>query len=401
MKLINDCHLMNITPRSDIVMVRGQGSYLWDSLGRRYLDFMQGWAVNALGHAPPELHAALSHQAELLVTPSPAFHNAPQLELAQRLAELSGLDEVHFSNSGAEANEVAIKLARKWGKVKKNGAYEVITTHDAFHGRTLAMMAASGKPGWNQLFPPLPDGFRKVCYGDVSAVAAAITPHTAAVMVEPIQGEAGVVVPPDGYLRDLRQLADERNILLILDEVQTGMGRTGTVLSYQYDRIIPDVLTLGKGLGAGYPISATLARKHASCFEFGDQGGTFNGSPLGTAVANAIVGVIAQREFLEHVLEMGAYLEQRLHQLKELWSETRVRGRGLLWAMELGCNRAEEIRDSALRHGLIVNAARPSVLRFSPSLRVTRDEVDAAVECLKQALLATLPAGRSFSLHSA
>ena len=386
MKTVNDSHLMKITPRPDLIMVRGRGSYLWDSLGRRYLDFMQGWAVNALGHAAPELHAAITAQAELLVTPSPAFHNAPQLELAQRLAELTGLDEVHFSNSGAEANEVAVKLARKWGKNNKNGAYEVITTHDSFHGRTLAMMAASGKPGWDQLFAPLPAGFRKVAYGDFAALAQAVTPHTVAIMVEPIQGEAGVVVPPAGYLRALRQLADERHLLVIFDEIQTGMGRTGTLFAYQHEQVLPDIMTLGKGLGAGYPISATLARKHASCFEFGDQGGTFNGGPLGAAVASAAVRIIATDEFLANVVAMGCYLQQRLRQLAKGWVKAHVRGRGLLWAIDLGCNRAEEIRDAALERGLIVNAARPNVLRMSPSLRVTKTEIDEAVACLDRCM---------------
>lgn len=391
MKTVDDSHLMKITERPDIVMARGEGSYLWDSAGRRYLDFIQGWAVNALGHAPRELHAALSNQAAVLVTPSPAFHNAPQLELANLLCSLTGLDQAHFSNSGAEANEVAIKLARKWGKVKKNGAYEVITTHDAFHGRTLATMAASGKPGWNQLFPPLPDGFRKVRYGDIAAVEQAITPHTAAIMVEPIQGEAGVVVPPDGYLRALRQLANQQNVLLILDEVQTGMGRTGTLFAFEHEGVTPDIVTLGKGLGAGFPISATLALERASCFDCGDQGGTFNGNPLGAAVATAVVHVIANEAFLEHVRIAGAYLERRLQELARLCG-AHVRGRGLLWAMELGCNRADEVRNTALQCGLIVNAARPSVLRFAPSLRVTLNEIDEATACLKEAMTSTLRA---------
>jgi acetylornithine/N-succinyldiaminopimelate aminotransferase len=295
---------------------------------------------------------------------------------------------VHFSNSGAEANEVAIKLARKWGKVKKNGAYEVITTHDAFHGRTLAMMAASGKPGWNQMFPPLPDGFRKVPYGDAAAMAQAITSHTAAIMVEPIQGEAGVVIPPAGYLKALRQLANERNILLILDEIQTGMGRTGTMFACAHEGIVPDILTLGKGLGAGFPISATLALKHAACFDCGDQGGTFNGNPLGTAVALAVVNAVANDEFLGRVQAMGAYLGEKLNALSRAWRGSWARGRGLLWALELGSDRAEEIRDAALSRGLIVNAARPSILRLAPSLRVSKSELDEAIECLETALLA-------------
>lgn len=239
MDTTDDQYLMKTTPRPDVVMVRGKGSYLWDSSGKRYLDFVQGWAVNALGHAPDVLRQAAIEQTSLLVTASPAYHNAPQLKLAKRLCALTGLDQAHFSSSGAEANEVAVKLARKWGRLHKNGAYEIVTTHNAFHGRTLAMMAASGKPGWDELFPPLPAGFRHVKYGDVSAVAAALSSQTVAIMVEPVQGEAGVVVPPGGYLNELRQLADQAGILLIVDEIQTGLGRTGPHLPFRARRSTP------------------------------------------------------------------------------------------------------------------------------------------------------------------
>lgn len=386
MKPINDKHLMKITQRPEAVMVRGEGSYLWDHHGKKYLDFIQGWAVNALGHAPPELQMALTQQSQLLVTPSPAFHNAPQLELAELLATLSGLDQVHFSNSGAEANEVAVKLARKWGQLHRNGAYEIVTTHDAFHGRTLAMMAASGKPGWDRLFPPLPPGFRKVRYGDASAMADAIGPHVAAIMVEPIQGEAGCVVPPPDYLKQLRKLADEHDVLLILDEIQTGMGRTGSLFAYQSQGVEPDILTVGKGLGAGFPVSATLAKSRASCFQLGDQGGTFNGNPLGTAVGREVVKVVSQPEFLERVNVLGRYLKDRLEHMTRSWHGASIRGRGLLWGVELGAPRACEIRDAAFEMGLIVNAARPSILRLMPSLRVTEAEIDEAVATLERVM---------------
>jgi acetylornithine/N-succinyldiaminopimelate aminotransferase len=373
-------------------MVKGQGSYLWDNQGKQYLDFVQGWAVNALGHSSPELRDAIAKQAELLVTPSPAFHNAPQLKLAARLAELTGLDQAHFSSSGAEANEVAVKLARKWGKSARNGAYEIITTHDSFHGRTLAMMAASGKSGWDNLFPPVVTGFRKVPFGDVAAVAQAITTRTAAIMVEPIQGEAGVVVPQRGYLKALRKLADDSGILLILDEIQTGIARTGTLFAYQHERILPDILTLGKGLGAGFPISATLAAHKVCCFDYGDQGGTFNGNPLGASAANSVLDVVCHADFLASVSRVGQRLEQALNALAVRMNFKQVRGKGLLWAVDLGSDIAVTVRDACLQRGLIVNAARPAILRFMPSLRVTVAEVNEAIDLLEASLSSVLTA---------
>jgi acetylornithine/N-succinyldiaminopimelate aminotransferase len=245
--------------RPDLVMVRGQGSELFDRTGRRYLDFVQGWAVNCLGHCPEELASALATQSRELLTPSPAYHNERALEVAADLTRLSGLDRAFLCNSGAEANECAVKLARKWGRLHKGGAVEVVTTHQGFHGRTLAMMAASGKDGWDGLFPPNLEGFVKVPFGDVEAVDRAIGERTAAILVEPIQGEAGVIVPPEGYLRALRTLADERGVLLMFDEIQTGVGRTGTFFRFEQEGARPDVMTLGKGLGGGVPVAAVVA----------------------------------------------------------------------------------------------------------------------------------------------
>jgi len=392
MNPINEKYLMKITSRPDVVMMHGQGSYIWDNLGNKYLDFIQGWAVNALGHAPREVSEALAEQAAVLLTPSPAYHNGPQLKLAERLCRLTGLDEAHFSNSGAEANEVAVKLARKWGRLHKRGAFEVVTTQNGFHGRTLAMMAASGKPGWDELFPPNPPGFRHVPFGDVSAMAGAISERTAAIMVEPIQGEAGVVGPPKGYLQQLRQLADDANVLLILDEIQTGVGRTGTLFAFEQEGVLPDILTAGKGLGAGFPISATLARKRASCFEKGDQGGTFNGNPLGAHVANAVLDRILEPGFLPQVRDSGLYLLSQLQRMAGSWGFREVRGNGLLAAVELGSEIAADVRDTAFQSGLLVNAARPKVLRFMPSLRVTRAEIDEATERLRECLASVLAA---------
>ena len=377
--------LMTVTTRPNRVMVRGEGSYLWDDHGRRYLDFIQGWAVNALGHAAPEMARALAQQASLLISASPALHNAPQIELAERLVALSGLHRVGFCNSGAEANEGAIKLARKWGRLHRQGAYEMVTAEQAFHGRTLAAMAASGKPGWDELFPPNMPGFRRVPFGDLAAIRRQVGAKTAAIMVEPIQGEAGVIVPPDGYLRGLRQIADDFGVLLVFDEVQTGLGRTGTLFAFEHEGVRPDILTLGKGLGGGVPLSAVLANERADCFAPGDQGGTYHGNPLMTAVGNAVVGRIAQPEFLATVRARGALLERGLRALAARYGGS-VRGRGLLWAIELPAARAEAVRDACFENGLIINAARPHVLRLMPSLRVAADEIASMLHTLDAAV---------------
>jgi acetylornithine/N-succinyldiaminopimelate aminotransferase len=384
--------LMKVAVRPQRIMVRGSGSYLWDHEGRRYLDFVQGWAVNALGHAPPELATALYVQAQTLLTPSPAFHNAPQLSFARELTRAAGLSEVHFTNSGAEANEAALKLARKWGRLNRGGAYQVITALGSFHGRTLALMAASGKPGWDALFPPVMPGFVKVPYGDVAAVAAQIMPETVAVMVEPIQGEAGVVVPPEGYLRELRRLCDQRGVLLMCDEVQTGIGRTGTLFAFERDDVKPDILTLGKGLGGGVPIAAVLANPRASCFVPGDQGGTYNGNPLMVAVARSVFGIVSQADFLSTVRARARYLQERLAPLCAAHG-FELRGRGLLWALVLPEPIAEAVVARCFAEGLLLNAPRPNLLRLMPSLRVSESEIDEFVRLLSSALERDYPKG--------
>jgi acetylornithine/N-succinyldiaminopimelate aminotransferase len=376
---------MPVAARPPRIMVRGSGSYIWDHIGARYLDFIQGWAVNALGHCPPELAAALFEQANTLITASPAFHNAPQLRFAGELSRAAGLAQVHFTNSGAEANEAALKLARKWGRLQRSGSYEVISTENSFHGRTLAMMAASGKPGWDQLFPPKMPGFVKVPFGDAAAVAARIRPETVAVMVEPIQGEAGVVVPPEGYLSELRALCDAHNLLLICDEVQTGVGRTGTLFACQREAVVPDILTLGKGLGGGVPVSAVLANERASCFLPGDQGGTYNGNPLMMAAARSVFAVVSNPVFLARVRAAGARLEERLQKVCAAHS-VRLRGRGLLWALVLPDARAARVVEACFSLGLLLNAPRPNLLRLMPSLRVSDDEIDEMASVLERAL---------------
>ncbi len=383
--LAAQAQLMTVAQRPPRIMLRGSGSYLWDHEGTRYLDFVQGWAVNALGHAPPEIAAALQAQAEMLISASPAFHNAPQLSFARELTRAAGLAQVHFTNSGAEANEAALKLARKWGRLHRGGAHQIITTVGSFHGRTLALMAASGKPGWDALFPPVMPGFVKVPYGDLAAVEAQIGADTVAVMVEPIQGEAGVVVPPEGYLRGLRRLCDEHELLLICDEVQTGMGRTGSLFACEREAVKPDILTLGKGLGGGVPISAVLANERASCFVPGDQGGTYNGNPLMVAVARSIFEVVSRAEFLETVRARGRYLEQRLAPLCAE-HDIGLRGRGLLWALVLREHTAEAVVARAFAGGLLINAPRPNLLRLMPSLRVSEAEIDELTSGLARAL---------------
>lgn len=384
--------LMRTAVRPLAVMARGAGSYLWDEAENRYLDFIQGWAVNSLGHSPSVLRDALREHSARLLTPSPAFHNRPQLELAKRLIELTSAHQACFLNSGAEANEAALKLARKWGRLHKQGAYTVITTHGAFHGRTIATMAASGKPGWDQLFPPYPSGFVKVPFGDAAAIEAAIDENTVAVMVEPIQGEAGVVVPPPGYLAALRRLCDAHDLLLIADEIQTGVGRTGRFVAQEHEGVRADITTLGKGLGGGVPIAAVLANERAACFEPGDQGSTFGGNPLMTGVALAVVEAVSQPAFLANVREQGHYLGTTLDSLAHSFGGAIARGQGLLRAIVFDRPIAPALVEAARGQGLLVNAARPEIVRLMPQLGVSRLEIDEMATLLRQAY-ASLPLG--------
>ncbi len=378
--------LMTINARPDAVMVRGAGSWLWDDAGRRYLDFVQGWAVNTLGHAPAVVREALARQSALLLTPSPAFHNGQQLALARALIDRCALDRVFFCNSGAEANEGAIKLARKWGQQHHDGAWQIVTTHGSFHGRTLATMAASGKPGWDAVFRPATPGFTKVPFGDVGAMAKAIDRDVVAVLVEPIQGEAGVVVPPLGYLRDLRDLTRRRGVLLMLDEVQTGMGRTGPLFAHQAADVEPDVMTLGKGLGGGVPLAALLAREDVCCFEPGDQGGTFNGNPLMTAVGLAVLEAVTEPGFAASREKVAAELARGLEALARRHACLGTRGAGFLLALRLPAPIGPAIVADCFSRGLLVNAPRPELVRLMPSLAVTREEVGAMLAILGASL---------------
>jgi acetylornithine/N-succinyldiaminopimelate aminotransferase len=379
--------LMDITARPPIVFVKGEGSWLWDDGGKRYLDFVQGWAVNCLGHSPPVIVEALAAQARLLLTPSPAFYNAPSLKLAKALVDRSCFDRVFFTNSGAEANEGAIKLARKYGALHRGGAYEIITFEGAFHGRTLATMSASGKKAFEPLFEPKVPGFPKARLNDLASVKRLIDDKTIGVMLEPIQGEAGVWPATDEFLRDLRTLTKEHGLLLILDEIQTGVGRTGKLFHYEHAGIEPDIMTLGKGIGGGVPLAALLATEAASCFQHGDQGGTFNGNPLMCAAGLAVLEHVGRPEFLKSVADTGLFLAGELQRISARHGLGEVRGQGLLLALDLKRSIGASIVAQALEDGVLLNTPQPDALRFMPALNVTRDEISEMIVGLDAILM--------------
>ena len=374
--------LMDITARPKIVFVRGEGSFLWDDTGKRYLDFIQGWAVNCLGHSPPAVMEALAAQARRLITPSPAYYNDASLKLAKALVGQSCFDQVFFANSGAEANEGAIKLARKYGALHGTGAFEIVTFEGGFHGRTLATMSASGKRAFEPLFEPKVSGFRKARLNDLASVRQLINANTVAVMLEPIQGEAGVWPATDQFLRELRALTKEHGLLLIFDEIQTGMGRTGKLFHYEHADIEPDIMTLGKGIGGGVPLAALLATEAASCFEHGDQGGTFCGNPLMCAAGLAVLEEVGKPGFLKSAVDAGLFLESELQRLSARHGLGEVRGRGLLLALDLKLPIGAGIVAQAMQEGLLLNSPQPDALRFMPALNVTRAEISEMIDGL-------------------
>jgi acetylornithine/N-succinyldiaminopimelate aminotransferase len=378
--------LMPTALRPDITFVRGTGSYLFDQQNRGYLDWVQGWAVNCLGHSPAVIVQALCNQASKLINPSPAFYNEPAMELAHLLTSNSCFDHVFFGSSGAEANEGAIKLARKWGQKNKDGAFEIITFVNGFHGRTLATMSASGKDGWDTMFAPQVNGFHKAILNNIDSVRALINPKCVAIMLEPTQGEAGVIPADIEFLKALRALCDEENLLLIVDEVQTGCGRTGTLFAYEQYCIEPDIMTLGKGLGGGVPISALLAKQSCSCFDYGDQGGTFCGTPLVTAVGVAVIHSLLAEGFLETSRLVSAQLANGLSAVSKDFKLGEVRGKGALLALELGSDAGPKIVVAARDKGLLLNAPRPNCLRFMPALNTTPSEVEEGLGLLRQIL---------------
>jgi len=383
--MLDTSSLMFITKRPDIEMVSGQGSWLVDNNGKRYLDFMQGWAVNCLGHSNPGMIAALDAQARKVINPSPAFYNQPMVELANLLTKHSCFDKVFFANSGAEANEGAIKLARKWGKLHKNSAYEIITFDHSFHGRTIATMSASGKPGWDTIYAPQVSGFPKADLNDLASVEKLITEKTVAVMLEPVQGEGGVIPATKEFMKQLRELTIAKGILLIVDEVQVGCGRTGKLFAHQLFDVEPDIMTLGKGIGGGVPLSALLSTNAVACFEAGDQGGTYNGNPLMTAVGISVIEQLTAPGFLDDVLVKGEYLKQQLLKLSDKYHLDGERGEGLLRALKLGRDIGPDIVEKARTQepiGLLINSPRPDLLRFMPALNVSREEIDQMISML-------------------
>ena len=389
-----DTHaVMFITQRPDVIMVEGHGSWLTDNNGKRYLDFLQGWAVNCLGHANPGMIAALNTQAKKLINPSPAFYNEPMIGLSNLLTANSCFNKVFFANSGAEANEGAIKLARKWGQLNKNGAFEIITFDHSFHGRTLATMSASGKPGWDTMFAPQVPGFPKADLNDLDSVKKLVTDKTVAVMLEPVQGEGGVIPATKEFMRELREFTKENNILLIADEVQAGCGRTGTLFAYQQYGIEPEIMTLGKGIGGGVPLAALLATDAVACFVPGDQGGPYNGNPLMTAVGISVIEQLLAPGFLDSVKAKGELLKAELLKLSAEFGLEGERGAGLLRALMLGKDIGGKLVDLARDRspeGLLINSPRPNLLRFMPALNVSDDEIRQMCAMLRELLKQTV-----------
>ena len=383
-RIVEDEHtyLMGTFKRLPVVLTEGSGTTVKDAQGKEYLDLVAGIAVNILGHSHPALQQALAEQSSQLVHTSNLYYSAPQVALAKRLVELSFPSRVFFGNSGAEANEAAIKIARKWGKLHKDGAYRIITAEKSFHGRTLATATATGQPKYSAAFAPLPEGFDYVPYGDLDAVKAATGPETVAVMLEPIMGESGVIMPPEGYLKGVRSWCDDQNLLLILDEVQTGLCRTGDWFACQHDGITPDVMTLAKALGGGVPIGACLAAPRADVFEPGDHGSTFGGNPLACAAGLAVLRVAEEQDLVSHAREMEGLLRE---QLQSLAGVTEVRGRGLLQAAVFDQPVAREFQSRCLAEGVIVNATDDVTVRLAPPLVITADEIDRAGEAMRRA----------------
>lgn len=372
--------------RPELVMERGEGMYLWDTDGNKYLDFVGGWAVNSLGHSPAVLQQALAAQASELVHASPSFFNKPMLQFAKLLTDISCFDKVFFTSTGSEANESAVKLARKYGSLHKNSAYEIITVQNGFHGRTLAMMSATGKPHWQTLFEPKVPGFKHVPLNDIDALFAAVNDNTCAIMLELVQGEGGVHEASEGFLFAIRKICDIYGILLIVDEVQTGLGRTGKMFAYEHYGIEPDIMTLGKGIGGGFPLSAMLAKEALNLFDAGDQGGTYTGQPLGMAAGLAVVQEIISQELSQNAAVQGRYLLERLAALSSKYSLTNVRGKGLLAAFDLPGQFGGELVAACRELGLLVNSPQPATIRLMPPLIVTQSDIDVMLDLLEQGL---------------
>lgn len=381
-------YVMNTYGRIPVALVEGSGCMVWDADGKKYLDFLAGIAVNALGHSHPAVTDAICEQAKTLIHCSNLYWIEPQVKLAKLLARSSVGDKVFFCNSGAEANEGAIKLARKYAKQKYGPEkYEIITALNSFHGRTLAAITATGQPKYQQGFEPLVPGFKYVPYNDLAALEAAITPNTCAILLEPIQGEGGVNIPAEDYFSKVRALCEQHGLLLILDEVQTGVGRTGKSFGYEHFDVEPDIFTLAKGLGGGVPIGAIVAKDEvAATFQPGDHASTFGGNPLVCAAALATAETIINQNIIENAAEVGEYMMARLREIGQKYSFFKeVRGKGLIIGMELTIE-GKEIVQKCQDRGLLINCTNNYVLRFVPPLNITTKNVDSAVEILDSVL---------------
>ncbi|VBB04881.1 aminotransferase class-iii [Lucifera butyrica] len=381
-------YYMPVFARYPIVLSHGEGPYVYDTEGKKYLDFLAGIAVNILGHAHPALVRAVSEQAAKMIHCSNLYYTEAQATLARSLATLSGLGKVFIANSGAEANEGAIKLARKYAKAIHPDKVEIITAEHCFHGRTLATITATAQPKYQAGYEPLPGGFKYVAYNDIAALQAVMSAKTCAVMLEPIQGEGGIHVPDPGYLGQVRQLCDQYGALLIFDEIQSGMGRTGKMFAYEHENVVPDIATLAKGLGGGVPIGAFMAAdKVAAAFKPGDHGTTFGGNPLASAAANAVLKTMQEEKILANVTAVGNYMVKQLNGLKDAYPAliTKVRGKGLMLGMQLS-RPGREIVQTCMERGLIINCTAGDVLRFVPPLIITREHVDEMVAVLDSVL---------------
>lgn len=382
-----DADILFVAERPDIIMIKGKGMYLWDSDGKKYLDFIGGWAVTNLGHCPKVISEVLFKQSKTLINASPAFYNEPMIRFAGLLKQVTCFDRVFFTSTGAEANESAIKLARKYGSKFLNGAHEIITVKGGFHGRTLATMSATGKESWKTLFHPKVEGFKHVPLNDIKELHAAVTPNTCAIMLEPVQGEGGVYAADDEYIKAIRKLCDDKGILLIFDEIQTGLGRTGKLFSYEHYGIEPDIMTLAKGLGGGYPISAMLTKEKFNIFEPGDQGGTYTGQPLGMAVGYAVLNEIIKGNYVQNAANQGEYLINKLNEIKDGFQLSNIRGKGLLIGFDLPSDHTKEVVNECLKDGLIINSPKPSIIRLIPPLIVSRKDIDKMVTILSKVLV--------------
>ena len=384
-------YYMHAANRYPMVIERGEGTKLWDVNGNEYLDFTSGWAVNNIGHSNAVVADAIEKQSKTLLQTSNVFYTIPQLKLAEILIENSDLDKIFICNSGAEANEGAIKLARKWGKQNKNGANKILTAFDSFHGRTISTLAATGQPKYHETFMPVTEGFDYFELNNIDSLKSKIDDNTVGIMIEVVQGEGGVNICSEEFVQNVRKICDDQNLIMIIDEVQTGIGRLGSFYGYEKFGVKPDVITLAKGLGAGVPIGAILAKNEYSVFVPGDHGSTFGGNALTSAAAYASSKFILESDIPNNVNQLGSYFLSKLNELTskfEIISE--VRGMGLLIAIEFSTDIGTDLINECNRNGLLVNAVRPNTIRFMPPLTVSESEISEAIDKFESSIESVL-----------